>query len=303
MRSSGTGGAGLDSAVNKFYINIGSINVNNGNINNGISHSIAAEHTGDIRIYSQSIDNRVINNSNYVVNLDQRKVEFISPYIDSSSCRGYLKNKESPYLLSAGQSGSHLLGQSSEYRSTITHGLLKPARPVTQFISDAEDVRDTVIETFHALTGKSFPDNLTISICSEDEMKKAHRANSGTWHPGILGFAVNRHPFPSSIFVMKGSLDEVMLTLGHEIGHVLTKRLENPVDEEAKAFAFELAWAKTIIENDIGCLARNFNVDFRPADNGIHDRAFNFVQDMITKGRLAMDLFWDIAHRIVKTKT
>jgi hypothetical protein len=67
--------SGLDRAVNKFYINIGNLNVNN-----GIQHSIAAERTGDIKVYNTTIDNRV-GQINYTINLDNRKVEFISPYI------------------------------------------------------------------------------------------------------------------------------------------------------------------------------------------------------------------------------
>jgi hypothetical protein len=86
-----------------------------------------------------------------------------------------------------------------------------------------------------------------------------------------------------------------MLTVGHELGHVLTPTLGNAVDEEAKAFAFELAWAKTIIENDIGGLKANFNVDFIPAQNGLHDKAFTFVQKIVKKGMDSLRLFFEIS--------
>ena len=39
----------------------------------------------------------------------------------------------------------------------------------------------------------------------------------------------------------------------------------------------------------------NFNIDFQPANNGIHDKAFNAIQDLIKKGKQALDLFWQVA--------
>jgi hypothetical protein len=49
------------------------------------------------------------------------------------------------------------------------------------------------------------------------------------------------------------------------------------------------------VENDVGGLAANFNVDFMPAQNGLHDKAFAFVQSMVKKGKEALQLFLDIA--------
>ncbi|MBW2971528.1 hypothetical protein KY359_00700 [Candidatus Woesearchaeota archaeon] len=282
----------LEGVVNKFYVN-GDLHVNN-----GIQHTIAAQRTGDVHVHSQSIDNRVQNN--YVLNLDNRKVEFVSPYIGDSGRKEVSYNTRKNQYLLPSPSGSYNNSQSAEYQSSITVGLLNPRRPHTQFINDAEEVESIVRETFEKLTCQAFPDDIVVRVLSEEEMKSAHKANGGKWSPGIMGFALNRSPYPSSIFVRKNHLDALMLTVGHELGHVLSERLASDVDEEAKAFAFELAWAKCIVENDIGGLAANFNVDFMPAENGLHDRAFAFVQSAVKKGKNAMQVFWEMGKGILK---
>ncbi|MBW2965158.1 hypothetical protein KY363_06905, partial [Candidatus Woesearchaeota archaeon] len=269
----------LDTVVNKFYVNVGTMNVNNGNVNHGIQHSIAAQRTGDVHIYNhnETIDNR-IGAVNYVLNLDNRKVEFISPYIGNSRVGGkaaYLAERGT-YLLT-GPSGDSYSAAMPEYHNSITTGLLKRRRPVTQFVAEAADVQDIVVETFEKLTGQQFPDNIVVQVLSEEKMRKAHEQAGGKWSPGIMGFAINRWPDNSQVFVRQNHLDALMLTLGHEIGHVVSPTLPDAVDEEAKAFAFELAFAKTIIDNNIAGLAGNFEVDFMPAANGLHDRAFAFV--------------------------
>ena len=57
------------------------------------------------------------------------------------------------------------------------------------------------------------------------------------------------------IFVKEGKLDEMILTLGHELGHASSAQLANHELEEAKAYAFTEAWVKSIIENNIENLA------------------------------------------------
>ncbi len=291
----------LDQVVNKFYVNVGAVHVNNGNINHGIQHSIAAERTGDIHIYNQTIDNRIGVQNNYVLNLDNRKVEFISPYISDSSSRPQVSYSEKPsaYLLPA-PSGDYA-ASAHAYENTITSGLLKSRRPHTQFVDSAEEIEGIVRHTFEKLTGKVFPDDIIVQVCDEEEMKKAHASHGGRWNPGIMGFAINGHNHPSSIFVRKNHLDALMLTVGHEIGHVVAPQLSDNLDEEAKAFAFELAWVKTIVENDIGGLADSFDPDFTPAANGLHDRAFAFVQDTVRKGKEAINVFLDLAKGVLHT--
>ena len=46
-----------------------------------------------------------------------------------------------------------------------------------------------------------------------------------------------------------------MLTIGHELGHVLTKTLSRHHDEEAKAYAFSLVWIDAIKKNNIANLS------------------------------------------------
>ena len=293
----------IDQVVNKFYVN-GDININNGSINHGIQHSIAAQRMGDVHVYNQTIDNRVgMVQNNYVLNLDNRKVEFVSPYIgvDGSSAEVKYLNRNNIYLLPS-PSGNYD-NSNREYQGSITTGLLKPMRPVTQFVEDAEEIKGLVLETFEKLTGQQFPDNIVVRVCDEEEMKKAHKANGGKWSAGIMGFAINRNPYPSSVFVRNNHLDALMLTVGHEIGHVLSDRLPNDLDEEGKAFAFELAWAKTIVENDIGRLAANFNIDFMPAENGLHDKAFAFVQKVVGTGKEALKVFWELGKGILNVKS
>jgi hypothetical protein len=284
----------LDSVVNKFYVNIGSVNVNNGSINHGIQHSIAAQRTGDVHIYNhnQTIDNR-IGAVNYVVNMDNRKIEFVSPYISPGQRQKYPGRKDT-YLLPAPKTADYETANAS-YHNTITTGLLKRRRPVTQFIDSSEEIKGLVVDTFEKLTDADFPDNIVVNVLSDAQMRKAHTANGGRWNDGIMGFAVNRWPETSAIFVRQNHLDALMLVVGHELGHVLSPQLSDAVSEEAKAFAFELAWAKTIMENDIGGLAGNFNTDFKPAANGLHDRAFAFVQDTVSKGKDALRTFWELA--------
>ncbi|MBW2967397.1 hypothetical protein KY362_02825 [Candidatus Woesearchaeota archaeon] len=290
--SSGSAG-GLGGVVNKFYIQVnGDVNVSNhhGDVNHGIVHSIAAERTGDIHVYSQSIDNRVgqIGN-NYVLNLDNRKIDFIPPYQGGGEKPRYIAETKG-YLLPAPENSSAYNPGSQEYQSMITTGLLKTCRPVTQFINDSAEVQHLVVEIFETLTGERFPSDIEVRVLGEEEMRKEHELHGGKWNRGIMGFAVNR-PDSRRVFVRQNHLDALMLTMGHEIGHVLTAQLPSAVDEEAKAFAFELAWVKCIVENNIGGLAGNFDVDFMPANNGLHDKAFGFVQNLVSKGKEAMDVF------------
>jgi len=289
----------LNTVVNKFYVS-GDMHVTNGDVNNGIQHTIAAERTGDVHVYN-NIESHVQNvgQVNYVVNLDNRKVDFISPYIGGEDRRsvGYAQ-RGSGYLL-PDHSGSTGYDNQGMYEETITQGLLKSKRPVTQFIEDSEDVRELVLDTFQTLTGQEFPDDIVVRVLGEEEMKKAHAVNGGVWNPGIMGFALNR-PGISTVVVRKNNLDALMLTLGHEIGHVLSERLGSDLDEEAKAFAFELAWVNCIVEKNIGGLGQNFDVDFVPAANGLHDRAFAFVQEKVRKGADALKVWWEIAKGKVK---
>src|SRR3989338_2377411 len=148
-------------------------------------------------------------------------------------------------------------------------------RPDTQFIDDASDVEEFVKEAFRTTTGEELPGHIRITICNEEKFKLLHTSKGGKWSKGIQGFSVH---LTKEIVVKQNKLDVVMLVIGHELGHVLSPPLSNMHDEEAKAFAFELEWMKAIKQNNIANLAGNINIDFQPANNGLHDVAFNFVK-------------------------
>ena len=240
----------------------------------------------------------------YVIDLDSKNVAVISQFIgavytgggDSNSKSNDSKNNYDNKTNSEKYKNNN--NQSEQY-NTIHSGILKSNRPVTQFINDAEEVEQHVRDAFISVTGEEFPKDIRIHVLTEKEMKKAHEQHGGKWNDGIMGFAVNNFPYPSNIFIRKNNLDSLMLTIGHEIGHVLTKQLSNAKDEEAKAFAFEIAWARKIVETDVGGLAKNFNVDFMPANNGLHDVAFSFVQKLVKKGKNAFSMFKEISKGIL----
>jgi hypothetical protein len=83
-----------------------------------------------------------------------------------------------------------------------------------------------------------------------------------------------------------------MLTIGHEIGHVMSYTLQNERDEEAKAFAFSMAWMHAIRKNNIAGIANCVNPN--PAKNGVHDIAFEFVIEQAEKDKKAMQIFEEL---------
>ncbi len=174
---------------------------------------------------------------------------------------------------------------------------LSPSRPKTRFVDDGIEIMRFVNEAFELMTGKKLPENILINILPFGEFKALHSI-FGSWSNGILGFSVNGN---KKIFVRENHLDELLLVIGHEIGHVLTETLPNKHDEEAKAFAFSIEWANTIRKHDIAGLGINIReeIDFKPARNGLHDVAFAFVDLMVKKGRKAMELHSDLAKRYV----
>ncbi|MBI5393583.1 hypothetical protein HZA96_06980 [Candidatus Woesearchaeota archaeon] len=138
--------------------------------------------------------------------------------------------------------------------------------------------------------------DISIKLCDTDELKRIHELFGGKWESSIQGFSVNK---TRQIFVKKSDLDKVMLVIGHEIGHVLSHALPNKQDEEAKAFAFEMAWMKTIVEQDIANLKENIAIDFKPAKNGLHDISFNFVSKIISAGKKALDVYQELMYGIL----
>ncbi len=170
---------------------------------------------------------------------------------------------------------------------------LKPSRPKARFIDDNDEARKIAEEISELMMKVKFPKNISINVLPFDEFKTVH-SSFGYWNNGILGFSINRHN--KQIFVIENHLDALILVIGHEIGHVLTEALPNKHDEEAKAFAFSIEWAKTIKEHNVANLGMSIKdeFDFQPARNGLHDVAFSFVDFMIKKGRKAIDVHRDL---------
>ncbi len=171
-------------------------------------------------------------------------------------------------------------------------------RPQTQFVGDAAEIKELIEEAFAKTTGQPLPKDVVIRLCTKEELQRLHQS-FGTWEEGIQGFSLNRKQTGnfSEIFVKKDFLDKTMLTLGHELGHVFTPPLPNVQDEEAKAFAFELAWMEAIREQDIGNLRACICADFSPAENGIHNVAFSWVLRVLEKGCDALSLYWELVKK------
>jgi len=185
---------------------------------------------------------------------------------------------------------------------------LKTERPKAQFIGSVEQIKDYIHQAFVATTGKGLPEDISIEVVSQDELKQRHdifNASRGEsrWSPGIQGFSINRRGFGQSlIFVNENDLDILMMVIGHEIGHVVNFQLSNRLDEEAKAFAFEMAWVKAIYEKDIAGLKNSIDPDPKPAKNGLHDVAFGFVKKLMLLGRDAFDVFNDLMKRKISVE-
>jgi len=170
---------------------------------------------------------------------------------------------------------------------------LKSDRPAARFIGKAEDIQDYIAEAFEAVTGKQLPEDIAIRVVSHEKLEQMHTELGGVWNNGIQGFTLNKKGFGQSLIVVKeNDMDAMMVTVGHEIGHALTLPLKTKIDEEAKAFAFEMAWIKAIKENNIAGLSDSFNLNpGMPAKNGVHNIAFSFVVESMQNGEQAIDIF------------
>ena len=179
----------------------------------------------------------------------------------------------------------------------VINNFLAPDRPLTSFIGHANEIKEFIEQAFYHTTGKPFPKDIIVHILSDKDFEKIHKTR---FDFSIQGFAINRKPFSfSEVFVRQNCMDRAMVTLGHEIGHVLSKKLNNKRDEEAKAFAFSIAWLKAIKKHNIANLATCIRIG-RPAENGIHDKALEFVDKLIMQGLEPMEIFYDVSNSQIK---
>ena len=194
----------------------------------------------------------------------------------------------------SGRDKSQLYLNHKKYNSS--HAFLAPQRPDTPVIESESEIMPHIRETFEKLVGQPLPENhLKIHVCTDEQFEKAH-GPGGKFGPGIQGFALNRQGRGiNQVFVRKNHLDRMMLTIGHEIGHVMSPTLPDDRDEEAKAFAFSLAWMQAIKEHNIAGIGNSILPN--PARNGLHDVAYEYLLELIQKGKQdAMQLFKDIAN-------
>ena len=151
---------------------------------------------------------------------------------------------------------------------------LNPQRPNAQFVGHASELTEHIKEAFFLTTGATLPQDVEITI---DSRERLSQKNPAFLNASVAGLSMSGS---REVFVASGKLDEVMLTVGHEIGHVIKPRARTAEEEEAKAFAFEAAWARAIFENDVAGLRSSIDSSaLKPAENGLHDVAFNFVKN------------------------
>lgn len=173
----------------------------------------------------------------------------------------------------------------------IPDNFLKPGK-FGMFVGDAKKIKCYIEEAFKIMFDYNFPDDIKVSVLNEEKFRKLAPNNS------TIGISINRRKegFISEIFILNDQLARVMLTVGHELGHVLTETLNNAQDEEAKAFAFSLAWMKVIKENNIAGLGDSI-IDECPAENGLHDVSFSYV-----KKKLNNFSAWDLYLMLINRK-
>jgi len=195
-------------------------------------------------------------------------------------------------------------GYTSSYKSDpikeqneVHSGFLRNDRPKVAFIGCEDDILNYIKEAFEKTTGKELPACISIRVLGHQKFKEAKMFYGG-WSDGILGFALNSS---QEIFVKENDLDLLLITVGHEIGHVLTETLSNKQDEEAKAFAFEMAWVKAIQKENIAGLQGSIDpASLEPARNGIHNVAMDHVNKMLSRGFDAFEIYRLIIKRLFK---
>lgn len=166
---------------------------------------------------------------------------------------------------------------------------LNRQRPRTKFVAAAAEIAGLIREAFAKTADRELPENITITVAPRTTLQASHRL---FFNQGIVGLSFNGSG-EKEIFAVAGNLDEVMLVIGHELGHVLSPTLSNGQAEEAKAFAFEMAWANAIFTHDIACLRSSINetaLSMKPAQNGLHDLAFAFVNAATLAGKEPLQL-------------
>ena len=165
----------------------------------------------------------------------------------TSSNYSSLNNSYSPHdigFYSACKKDYSLVTGELMHSSVIAETFLEDNRPVTPVISDTGDVKEVIETAFRLITHQEFPwADIVLKIMPLNDIKRVHASIGGFWSDGIMGFSINNYgKGVSEIYIKEQELDSLLLTIGHEIGHVLSPTLMNAHSEEAKAHAFSIAW-------------------------------------------------------------
>jgi len=246
--------------------------------------------------------------NSYIPSLEQR-VAFIPTKENGrvqkhSSTKNYLENISAEYLADIGyakkeKQKNNLRGTTGRNPASI---FLMQESTETPNINSIAEIKEYVETCFEETTGFPFPDDISIEILESEEFKRTARSFGNGFIKGTMGFSLNSNGHGmNKIYILNGPLDRVMLVIGHELGHVLTPTLKERHDEEAKAFAFEMAWAKAIHDNNIANLAFNINPQL-PARNGLHDVSHMFVVQMSRIEKNAMKLYNKMTNGLLQIK-
>jgi hypothetical protein len=163
------------------------------------------------------------------------------------------------------------------------------------FAGIANDIISQIQFVFYEVTKQEFPYDLKIEFCDSFTMQEKYKSSAKEiWDSKIKGFCINSKD--KSVYILYDTLVNMMLTLGHEIGHILTPARHNKITEEAKAYAFEIIWISKIKELNIFSLSDQIDLSNlgTPAANGIHDAAFMWVNSFMMEGKTAKEIYEDI---------
>ena len=175
----------------------------------------------------------------------------------------------------------------------VHESFLRPDRPFSRIIGCSDEIIEGLRTCYNKLTGRSLPGDIEISVLSHYEFEKlASEKVMGRAATGVLGFAYNHGFGNRGVYVRRNHLDILFVVLGHEIGHVLSKQMEPIEREEAKAYAFQLAWVEAIVSFDILGLKNSINPnEWRPPKDSEHEKALEFVTGKIREGMKPIDVF------------
>ena len=231
---------------------------------------------------SYSLDSRLTDiESQYI--LDKVAIAARSSQGESSSA--YLINTSWNYLAPR---DLYKAAKNHEDHNEHVLSFIKPDANPIDMVKETCEIQEYVEDIFKKVTGNPFPRNIELNVLAEKEFLDMHSSN-GDRSRNVLGFSLNRnHPGNNDsinqVFVKEADIAQVLIVMGHEIGHVLSQPLDDIKDEEAKAFAFEYAWVEAMIEYDFAGLRESLTTPV-PADNGLHNIASDFVLDLINTGK------------------